>query len=76
MAPPAVIEVAFGPVDGANKQYTVSAMYLPGTLQVWINGQMKRRDFDDGWVELGSNKFEMKIAPEVGDVVQAWFRSL
>ena len=76
MAPPAVIEVAFGPVDGANKQYTVSAMYVPGSLQVWLNGQLKRKDLIDGWVELGNNKFEMKEPPLPGDVVQAWFRAL
>lgn len=76
MAPPPVIEVAIGPVNGVNKQFTVSAQYLPGTLQVWLNGQLKRRDFVDGWVELGSNKFEMKEPPEVGDVVQVWFRAI
>lgn len=74
--PSVVFEVAFGPVDGVNKQFTLSAMYVPGSLRVWRNGQLKRADFVDGWKELGSNKFEMKEPPKVGDVVQAWFRPL
>ena len=71
-----VIEVVSGPIDGVNKQFTVSAMYLTGTLQVWLNGQLKRRDLVDGWSELGANKFEMNEPPEVGDVVQVWFRPI
>lgn len=74
--PSSVIETALGPVNGINTKFTTSVMYVPGSLQVWLNGLLKRRDFDDGWVELGSNKFEMKEAPITGDVVQAYFRPL
>jgi hypothetical protein len=74
--PSSIIEVAMGPIDGSNKSFTVSAMYVPGSLQIWLNGQLKRKDFTDGWTEQGSNKFKMKEAPEAGDVVQAYYRPL
>lgn len=76
MAAPSVLEVAVGPVNGVNKNFSVSASYAPGSTQVWINGQMKRRDFEDGWTELGSNKLQLGQAPQVGDVVQVWYRPL
>jgi hypothetical protein len=71
-----LIEVAIGTVDGANRVFRTSTMYVPGSLQVWLNGQLKRRDFQDGWTELGAGKFEMAEAPRVGDVVQAFYRPL
>ena len=74
--PSTVIEAAMGPIDGVNTSFTVSAMYVPGSLQVWLNGQLKRKDFTDGWSEQGSNKFKMNEAPLPGDVVQAYFRPL
>jgi hypothetical protein len=74
--PSTVIEVAMGPIDGVNKSFTVSAMYVPGSLQVWLNGLLLRKDYDDGWTEQGWNKFKMKEAPIPGDVVQAYFRPL
>lgn len=74
--PAQVIEVAAGPIDGVNTSFTVSVMYVPGTLQVWLNGLLLRKDFDDGWLELGWNKFKLKEPPVPGDVVQAYFRPL
>lgn len=44
-------EVPLGPIDGVNKAFTVSAPYRPGTTAVFINGQLKKRTLDDGWVE-------------------------
>jgi hypothetical protein len=74
--PSTVIEVAAGPIDGFNKSFTVTAMYVPGSLQVWLNGLLLRKDYADGWTEQGSNQFKMKEAPLAGDVVQAYYRPL
>lgn len=74
--PATVIEVAVGVIDGVNTTFRVSVMYVPGSLQVWLNGLLLRKDWDNGWVELGSNKFRLKEAPISGDVVQAYFRPL
>lgn len=72
--PSAIIEQAVGAVDGANRTFKVSAMYVPGSLQVWVNGQLKRQDLEDGWTELGNNKFRLNEAPASGSIVQAFFR--
>ena len=74
--PSVIIEVATGPVDGVNTTFYTSAMYVPGSLQVWLNGQMKRADLQDGWVEQGADKFKLNEAPVAGSVVQVYFRPL
>ena len=71
-----LIEPALGTIDGVNTLFLSSAMYVPGSVQVWLNGLLKRKDFDDGWTELGSNKILLKEAPEPGDVVQVFYRPL
>jgi len=76
MPQPGLIEPATGLVDGFNTLFLSSSMYVPGSVQVWLNGQMKRKDWDDGWTELGSNKILLKEAPIPGDVVQVFYRPL
>lgn len=44
-------EVPTGVIDGANVVFTVSTAYKPGSVAVFLNGQLKRRDLDDGWTE-------------------------
>lgn len=68
-------EVATGLVDGVNTTFHVSVAYLGGTLAVFLNGQLKRASFADGWVESSPSTgfFQMKEAPLDGDVVQAFF---
>jgi hypothetical protein len=71
-----VIEVATGAVDGTNRLFRVSASYAPGSVQVWLNGLLLKRDYDDGWAELGSNVIRLKVAPVSGDTVQVFYRPL
>jgi hypothetical protein len=68
-------EVATGPVDGTNTTFQVSTAYQPGTLAPFLNGQLKRADYDDGWVETdpATGTFDLNIAPLEGDDVQAFF---
>lgn len=68
-------EVATGAIDGANTIFFVSTPYLPGTLAAFLNGQLKRADYNDGWLEAGpiAGRFDLKQPPETGDVVQAFF---
>lgn len=68
------IEVATGAVNGVNTVFQTSAPYIPGSVRVFLNGQLKREDFDDGWIELGYDKVALKIPPELGDSVQTYFR--
>ena len=69
----ALILPAGGVVNGSNVSFTTPAPYVAGTLRVFLNGQVKRADFDDGWIETGATSFKMKIAPETGDVVSVYF---
>jgi len=68
--------LAVGPANGMNVMFTTPTPYDPGSLEVFLNGQAKRADFADGWVELGGGLFQMKIAPETGDVVQVAYRPI
>lgn len=74
--PGPVIETATGPINGSNRDFYVSVMYVPGSTEVFLNGQAKRQDWADGWVELGSNHVKLNQAPAVGDVVQVYFRPI
>jgi hypothetical protein len=76
MALGALVEKAVGPINGANTVFTVSTMYVPGSTQVWLNGLLVRKDWANGWKELGANKIQMKEAPIPGDVVQVFFRPI
>lgn len=67
------IETPTGTADGVNRIFYTSVSYRPGTPRVFLNGQLKRNDIDDGWVELGSNKVQLDEAPESLDVVQIYY---
>ena len=73
MLPPPVIRPAVGVTNGVNTTFFTPDGYVSGTLRVWLNGLLMRADYDDGWTETGPNKFQMKQAPHVGDVVQAYY---
>lgn len=75
-------EVLSGTIDGVNTTFTVSTAYQPGSLAVFINGLLMRRDLEDGWTETdpATGTLDLKEAPEVGpsgggdpDVLQAFF---
>lgn len=63
-----------GLVDGVNTVFQTPVPYVPGSVRVFLNGQLKRSDLGDGWVELGYDKVQLNFAPEVSDVVQVYFR--
>jgi hypothetical protein len=71
-----ITEVPAGVVDGVNRQFATSATYLPSTTKVYLNGQLKRPDYDDGHVELGGQLIELKEAPLLGDDVQVRYTSM
>jgi hypothetical protein len=74
--PAAVIEVALGVADGMNQVFQTPRPYVPGSVQVFIDGQLQRVDYDDGWIELGGRKFQMKIAPVADSDVQVYYRPI
>lgn len=72
-------EVPQGPIDGTNVSFFVSQPYRPGSTAVFLNGQLKREDYDDGWVESDPSvgKIDLKEPPKPSpggpDVVQVFY---
>lgn len=65
-------ETAVGTIDGVNTSFSATAAYTSGTLSVYLNGQLKRPDLDDGFIESNpsTGAFTMKEPPLSGDVLQ------
>lgn len=72
----ALIWPATGNVDGVNRVFQSVGPYVPGSTVVFLNGIALRKDWDNGWVELGSDKVRLNEAPIPGDEVQVYFRPL
>lgn len=68
-----VIQVATGSIDGLNVEFFTQAPYFPGSVKVFLNGQLKTKTLDDGWVENGGQKVTLNESPKVGDVVQVYY---
>ena len=62
-----------GVTNGFNTLFTTPSSYAPGSLVVFLNGQALIRTNNDGWIELGGNRIQMKIAPTAGDDLQAYY---
>lgn len=73
MAKLVIEKSANGSVDGVNTLFWTSASYVPGSVRAFVNGQLKRQDLDDGWIELGGKKVQLKEAPRTGEVVQFYY---
>lgn len=74
----ALLLPAVGVVDGGNRVFEAPADFSPGSLRVGVNSVPSSLDDNDaeGWVELDTRRFEMRVAPQVGDVVFVWQRLL
>lgn len=72
-------EIPLGAIDGVNKTFVVSTAYQPGSCAVFLNGQLKTRALDDGWVETNALlgivtlKESPKNYPGSPDVVQIFY---
>lgn len=64
-----------GVVDGINAVFTTSTAYSPGTVAVYLNGQLILHPLGNSWLEtdptLGIITFEPGFIPVAGDVVAA-----
>lgn len=68
-----IIEPLLGVVNGTNKLFETTAPYVPNSVVVFLNGQAKVREHDDGWEELGHKRIRLKEAPHVDDDVMAYY---
>jgi hypothetical protein len=73
--PESHLEKALGSVDGSNVSFLTALPYLDGSVVLFLNGQGKRADYDDGWVETSSvsGLVTLKEPPRVGDEVFFFF---
>lgn len=65
---------ATGAIDGVNQVFEAPSDYVPGSLAVWINGQLKVPEREDGAVELGGRTFRINEPPKPGDTVLVAYR--
>jgi hypothetical protein len=64
-----------GAVDGINTEFQVSFVFVPETVQVFVNGRLKVRAWDDGFLVQGTRKVVMKEAPLAGDSLEVEYHS-
>lgn len=61
-------EIASGSVNGVNKVFNTLNPYVPGTLQVFRDGQLMTKDGD--YTETSSTSYTFATAPLIGSVIQ------
>ena len=62
-----------GAANGFNTVFETPTQYLSGSVQVFLNGILLKKDLDDGWSEGGNRKIVLKEAPRENDVLQAYY---
>lgn len=76
----AVLGPLLGPVNGSNRIFETPSSYRPGSVRVFVNGQLKTQLREDGWEELGGRKIRLRIAPQAGpgsaDVLSVFYLPL
>lgn len=67
--------VPSGAINGANTLFTVGEAYTPGSVAVFLNGLLVRRDDDDGWTESNPSGGEITLteAPRTCDTVNVFY---
>lgn len=64
-----------GVIDGINQSFTTPTNYIPGSLRLIWNGQVVESDDElQGWSETGENAVATTIAPQTGDILQAFYQ--
>lgn len=64
-----------GAIDGVNYTYVCSFDFIPETVNVYVNGRLKIRDWDDGFVVLPPRTINMKEPLLAGDSLEIEYRT-
>jgi len=64
-----------GVIDGTNITYVCSFDFNPDTVNVYVNGRLKIRDWDDGFVVLSPRTVKMKEPLLLGDSLEIEYKS-
>lgn len=67
-----IVENALGVVDSSNVNFSTSRPYQPGTLSVYVDGQLRVATAPDGWSEVSpaAGTFQTTVPPITGSAVQ------
>jgi hypothetical protein len=76
MAQRPITELAIGVINDVNRDFNTSGTYIPGTLNVYLDGQLLRKDYTDGFNEMGGTAFKMNVAPRSNSVLQARYTTV
>jgi len=70
---PALFETLSGVIDGVNDVFTFGAAYTPGTVAIYLNGQLLLNDAGNPWTESDPGAGEVTILsdciPRPGDEI-------
>lgn len=64
-----------GDIDGINTEFYTSFDFQPESVQVFWNGRLKVRSWDDGFLVQGTRKVVLKEAPLAGDSLEIEYQS-
>jgi hypothetical protein len=64
-----------GAIDGTNTTFITSFDFSADSVNVYLNGRLKVRSFDDGFWVVGLREVVMKEPPLLGDTVEVEYRS-
>lgn len=68
-------DTLIGAINGANTAYTTSFDFDPDTVNIFVNGRLKVRDLDDGFVLRAPRTIIMKEALLEGDSLEVEYKS-
>ncbi|UCG53162.1 MAG: hypothetical protein JSW58_06310 [Candidatus Latescibacterota bacterium] len=64
-----------GAVDGINQVYVVSYDYDLDSVNIYVNGRLKMREWDDGFWVIGPRTVKLKEALLVGDSLEVEYKA-
>lgn len=68
-------DTLIGAIDGTNMQFTTTFDFQADSVNVYLNGRLKVKDWDDGFWVTGTRLVTMKEPPLVGDTLEIEYRS-
>ena len=69
------IEVPPETPNGVITDFTVTKIYVPGTVSVWLNGMRLQADLETGFIEIPPQTVRMKEAPVLDDTIEVQYEA-
>lgn len=65
---------AIGETNGLNDLFETTIPYIQGSLEVFLNGVLARRQDQDGWDEVPPKSFRMREVPQSQDRIRVVYK--